>query len=67
MTVAMGRPSVKSASPPGHGKDKTQAPWPLLEALLQLRVVRGTPQVVLCPAAHQAGVPRKGPRPGSVL
>lgn len=24
MTVAMGHPSVKSASPPGHGKDRTQ-------------------------------------------
>lgn len=41
MTVAMGHPSVKSASPPGHGKDGTQTPWPLLEALGQLRVVTG--------------------------
>lgn len=42
MTVAMGHPSVKSASPPGHGKDGTQTlSWPLLVALLQLRVVTG--------------------------
>lgn len=41
MTMARGHPSVKSASPPGHGKDGTQTPWPLLEALGQLRVVTG--------------------------
>lgn len=38
--AAAGHPSGKSASPPGHRKDRTQTPWPL-RALLQLRAVTG--------------------------
>lgn len=67
MTVAMGHPSVKSASPPGHGKDRTQTPsWPLLEALLQLRVVTGLRRGS-CALLHTRLESQEGPGPGAVL
>lgn len=65
MAVATGHPSGKSASPPGHRKDRTQTLWPL-RALLQLRVVTG-PHRWSCTLHTRLESQGKGPGPGVVL